>query len=141
MAVIAQGQVHHINPDGLHKNAAFTHMVTVSGPVETVYVGAQLAVDKDGNIVGKGDVAAQTEQILKNIEECLDAAGAKPEQLIHWSIYVAEGQDMRPALEVGMRWWKGRPNPPMNNVMYVSGFFPSDFLISIEAIAIVPLGR
>jgi len=139
MAAITHGQVQYINPVALHQNQAFTHMVTVSGPVKTVYIGAQLAVDQDGAIVGKGNIAAQTEQILKNIEACLEAAGAKREHLIHWSIFVAEGQDMRPGFEVGMRWWGGKPNPPMNNVLYVSGFFPPDFLISIEAIAVVPL--
>jgi enamine deaminase RidA (YjgF/YER057c/UK114 family) len=138
VANLTRGQVQFINPDALHKNPAFTHMVTVSGPVKTIYIGAQLAVDSNGAIVGKGDIGAQTAQILNNIVVCLEAAGAGPEHLIHWSIYVAEGQDMRPAFEVGMRWWGGRPNPPMNNVMYVSGFFPPDFLISIEAIAVVP---
>jgi enamine deaminase RidA (YjgF/YER057c/UK114 family) len=139
MARITRGEVHYINPAALHANPAFTQMVTVSGPVKTVTIGAQCAVDGDGKIVGKGDLAAQTEQVLKNIEACLEAAGAGPEHLIHWSIYVAAGQDMRPAFEVGMRWWGGRPNPPMNNVMYVAGFYPPDFLISIEAIAVVPL--
>ena len=134
-----QGQVQYINPGALHRNPAFTQMVTVSGPVKTIYIGAQLAVDKDGNIVGKGDLAAQIEQILKNIEACLKEAGAGPEHLIHWDIYVAQGQDMRPGFEAGMRWWAGRPNPPMNNVMYVAGFFPPDFLISMEAVAVVPI--
>jgi enamine deaminase RidA (YjgF/YER057c/UK114 family) len=96
-------------------------------------------VDQDGNIAGRGDIAAQTEQILKNIGICLEAASARPEHLVHWSIYVAQGQDMRPAFEAGLRWWGRRPNPPMNNVMYVAGFSPADFLISIEALAIVPL--
>ena len=139
MATTTQGQVQYLNPAGLHKNPAFTHLVTVSGPVKTVYIGAQVAVDGAGNIVGKGDIAAQMQQILRNIDVCLEAAGAKPEHLIHWSIYVAEGQDMRPAFEAGMRWWGDRPHPPMNNVLYVSGFLPADFLISIEAIAVVPL--
>jgi enamine deaminase RidA (YjgF/YER057c/UK114 family) len=139
MAKTTQGQVEYINPAALHKNPAFTQMVTVSGPVKTIYIGAQLAVDQQGEIVGKGDLAAQTEQILKNIQACLDAAKAKPEHLIHWSIFIAAGQDMRPAVEVGLRWWGQKPNPPMNNVLYVSGFFPPDFLISIEATALVPL--
>ncbi len=81
MATLTRGQVRYINPNTLHKNPAFTHMVTVSGPVKTVYIGAQVAVDKDGAIVGKGNIAAQTEQILKNIEACLKAGGAKPEHL------------------------------------------------------------
>jgi enamine deaminase RidA (YjgF/YER057c/UK114 family) len=114
-------------------------MVAVSGPVKTVYIGAQVAVDGAGNIVGKGNLAAQTEQILRNIDACLEDVGAGREHLIHWSIYIAEGQDMRPAFEAGMRWLGDRPNPPMNNVMYVSGFWPADLLISIEAIAVVPL--
>lgn len=139
MTTATHGQVQFINPAGLHPNPAFTHMVTVSGPVKTVYIGAQVAVDRDGNIAGKGDIAAQTEQIFKNIGICLEAASARPEHLVHWSIYVAQGQDMRPAFEAGLRWWGSRPNPPMNNVMYVAGFSPADFLISIEALAIVPL--
>jgi enamine deaminase RidA (YjgF/YER057c/UK114 family) len=61
-------------------------------PAKTIYIGAQNAVDGDRNIVGKGDVGAQTDQIMKNIEVCLEAAGAKKEHLISWSIYVTDGQ-------------------------------------------------
>jgi enamine deaminase RidA (YjgF/YER057c/UK114 family) len=75
---------------------------------------------------------------MKNIGICLQAAGAKKEHLISWNIYVKEGQDMTPAFEAGMRWWGDNPNPPLNNVMLVSGFVPDDFLISIEGIAVVP---
>ena len=131
--------VEHINPDGMIRNPAFTQVVTVTGPVKTVYIGAQNAVDGDRNIVGKGDIGAQTDQILKNIELCLEAAGPRREHLISWNIYITAGQDLGPAAEAGMRWWGGRPNPPLNNVMFVSGFTPDDFLISIDAIAVVPL--
>ena len=133
-----KGNVEHINPDGLIKNPAFTQVVSIAGPVKTVYIGAQNAVDGNRNIVGKGDIAAQTEQVLKNIDICLEAAGARREHIVSWGIYVAEGQKIEAAFEVGMRWWGGRPNPPLNNVMFVSGFQPSDFLISIEAIAVIP---
>jgi enamine deaminase RidA (YjgF/YER057c/UK114 family) len=132
------GRVEHINPDGLNVNPAFSQVVTVTGPVKTVYIGAQNSVDGNRNIVGKGDIAAQTEQILKNIDICLKAAGASKEHLISWNIYVAQGQDMRPAFEAGMRWWGDKDKPPLNNVMFVSGFGP-DFLILIDAIAVVPL--
>ena len=131
-------QIEHINPDGLIKNPAFTQVVTVTGPVKTVYIGAQNAVDGNRNIVGKGDIGAQTEQILKNIGVCLAAAGARKEHLISWNIFVAEGQDLTPAFEAGMRWWGENTKPPLNNVVLVSGFVPSDFLISIDAIAVVP---
>jgi enamine deaminase RidA (YjgF/YER057c/UK114 family) len=132
-------RIEHINPEGLNVNPAFTQVVTVTGPVKTVYIGAQNSVDGNRNIVGKGDLGAQTEQILKNIDICLKAAGARKEHLISWNIYVAEGQDMRPGLEAGMRWWGRDSAPPLNNVMFVSGFWPADFLILIDAIAVVPL--
>ncbi len=133
------GRVEHLNPDGLIVNPAFTQVVTVTGPVKTIYIGAQNSVDGDRNIVGKGDIGAQTEQICRNIDICLTAAGASREHLISWNIYVAEGQDIRPAFEAGMRWLGTENPPPLNNVLFVSGFLPADYLISIEAIAVVPL--
>ena len=62
-----KGQENYINPESLHHNPAYTNIVTVSGPVRTVYVGGQNAVDASGTIVGKGDFKAQSEQILKNL--------------------------------------------------------------------------
>ncbi len=85
------------------------------------------------------DRAAQTEQTIKNIEMCLAAAGAGPEHLVSWSIYVQHGQPIAPAIEVGMRWWGNLPNPPANTVIFVPAFSPPDFLIGIEALAVVRL--
>src|SRR5215469_13814070 len=50
------GSVHHLNPETLHKNPAFTQVITVTGPAKTIYIGGQDAVDAQGNIVGKGDL-------------------------------------------------------------------------------------
>jgi enamine deaminase RidA (YjgF/YER057c/UK114 family) len=53
-------------------------------------VGAQMAVDKDGNIVGKGDMRAQIDQVGKNILACLKAAGAGASGLIETRAYVTD---------------------------------------------------
>jgi hypothetical protein len=71
-----KGEVKYLNPDGLPKNPAFTNVVTVTGPVKTVYIGGQDAVDTSGAIVGKGDLKAQTEQIQKTSTSSVDAGGA-----------------------------------------------------------------
>jgi enamine deaminase RidA (YjgF/YER057c/UK114 family) len=134
----ADGSVTYINPATMHKSPAFTQAIAVTGPAKTIYVGAQFAVDGSGAIVGRGDIAAQTEQCLKNTDTCLEAAGARPEHVISLSVYVAQGQDMARAAEVGLRWWGQRPNPPTNTVMFVAGFWPADILIAIEAVAVVP---
>lgn len=134
-----KGSVKYINPDELPKNPAFTQVVAVTGPVKMVYVGMQNAVDASRTIVGQGDIAAQTAQTLKNLSACLGAAGAGPEHLVHWNIYIAQGQPIQPAFEAGMRWLGQRPHPPANSVMIVPAFSPPDFLVGIDAIAVVPV--
>ena len=131
--------VEYLNPDGMLKNPAFTQVVSVTGPVRTIYIGTQTGVDGSGNVVSPGDVAAQTVQALENLHVCLAAAGAQPEHLVQWTIYLTEGQPMQAPFEAAMRWWANRPNPPANTVVYVSSLVPSQFLIGIEAVAIVPL--
>ena len=135
----AKGAVQYLNPETLPKNPAFTQVVVATGPVKTVYIGMQNAVDASRNIVGKGDIRAQTVQVLKNLQACLEAAGAKPEHLVQWNIYVAQGQPIQPAFEEGMRWWGNRPNSPANSVIFVPEMTPPDFLIGIDAVAVVPL--
>jgi enamine deaminase RidA (YjgF/YER057c/UK114 family) len=132
------GKVEHLHPEGLHDNPAFTNVVTVSGPVKTIYVGGQNAVDASGEIVGKGDLGAQTRQIFKNLETALRAAGAKIEDVIKLSIFVVEGQPIQPAFEVFQQVWGRRPNPPLITVAFVSSLAHPDFLAELEAIAVIP---
>lgn len=135
----AHGVVDYINPAGLPPGRGYSQVVAASGPVRTIYVGLQTAVDAAGTLLGKGDIAAQTQQVMKNIEICLTAAGAKPEHIVQWSIYVAAGQPVQPAFEAAMRWWGARPNLPANTVVFVAGFpgLP-EVLVAIDAIAVVP---
>lgn len=136
---IAQGSVQYINPDGLPKNPGYTNVIVVTGPVKTIYIGAQGAFDPASRtIVGKGDIKAQTEHVLKNLEIALAASGAKPEHLIKWNIYIAQGQPIQSGFEAFQRWWGNRPNAPANTVVVVPELIPSDFLVAIEAIAVVP---
>jgi enamine deaminase RidA (YjgF/YER057c/UK114 family) len=133
-----KGKVEYINPDDLVKNPAFTNVVTVTGPVKTVYIGGQDAVDASGAIVGKGDLKAQTEQILKNIQAALSAAGAQPEHVIRWHIYVVQGQSVAEGFAAFQEVWGNQPNPPAITVTFVAGLAHPDFLAEMDAIAVVP---
>lgn len=136
----ARASVEYINPDGMLKNPAFSQVVAAAGALKTVYVGAQTPVDGAGALIGKGDIAAQTEQVLRNIETCLCAAGAGPEHIVKWNIYIVDAQPIQSALEASLRWWGGRPHPPTNSVMFVSGFpMLPEVLLMIDAIAVVPV--
>ena|SRR5215216_3993709 len=130
--------VEHINPEGLSKNPAFTQVVTVTGPAKTIYIGGQDAVDASGTIVGKGDLKAQTEKVFQNLQTALEACGAGLEHVIKWNIYIVQGQPLGPGFEVSQRVWGNRPNPPTITAMFVAGLANPDFLIEMDAIAIVP---
>jgi enamine deaminase RidA (YjgF/YER057c/UK114 family) len=135
----APGRVEHLNPETLHHNPAFTQAVAVSGTVKTVYVGGQNAVDASGAIVGKGDIGAQTEQVMHNIQAALAAGGAGLEHVIKWNVYLLQGQPLEPGFAVFQRVWGSRPNPPTISAMMVAGLANPDFLLEIDAIAVVPL--
>jgi enamine deaminase RidA (YjgF/YER057c/UK114 family) len=139
MSTSTQGQVQHINPYDLSKNPAFTNVITVTGSVRTIYIGGQDALDASGSIVGKADIKLQTEQVFKNLQAALRAGGASLEHVIKWNIYVVQGQPMPPAFEVFQQIWGRRPNPPAITVLFVPGLANPDFLVEMDAIAVVPL--
>ena len=133
------GRVEHLNPEGLNRNPAFTNVVVVSGPVRTIYVGGQDAVTAEGKVVGKGDLAAQTEQVLVNLQTALAAAGAGPEHVIKWNLLVVDGQSIEQGYAAFQRVWGNRPNPPLITAAFVSALANPDFLVEMDAIAVVPL--
>ena len=93
--MMTSGRVELLSPEGLVKSPAFSHVAVVSGAVRTNYIGGQDAVGADGEIVGKGDLTAQTTQILTNIETALAAVGAGLEHIIKWKIFLVEGQSIQ----------------------------------------------
>jgi enamine deaminase RidA (YjgF/YER057c/UK114 family) len=76
-----------INPDGLRVPLSYTHVVVASG-TRIVFVAGQVAEDADDNLVGPGDLAAQARQAFANVDRCLAAAGASPDQVTMLRIYV-----------------------------------------------------
>jgi enamine deaminase RidA (YjgF/YER057c/UK114 family) len=137
MATSNTGQVQYINPDDLHKNPAFTNVVVVTGNVKTIYIGGQDAVDASGASVGD-DIGKQIEQVLKNLQAALKAGGAELEHVIKWTIYIVQGQSLQTGFEAFRRVWGHRPNPPTVSVIFVSGLANPDFLVELDAVAVVP---
>ena len=130
--------VRYINPDSLNNNPAFTNVVVVEGNVKTVHIGGQDAINASGEIVGKGDIVAQTEQILANLRAALEAGGARPEHIIKWNIYVVEGQSLQAGFGAFQNAWPETPNPPAITGVFVSGLAHPDFLVEMDAVAVVP---
>ncbi len=118
----------YINPDSLNNNPAFTNVVVVEGNVKTVHIGGQDAINASGEIVGKGDIVAQIEQILANLRAALEAGGARAEHIIKWNLYVVEGQSLQAGFGAFQNAWPQTPNSPAITGTFVnatSGTFPS----------------
>src|ERR687894_3011660 len=139
-SVEGAGSVRSINPDSLNKNPAFSNVV-VEGNVRTVHIGGQDAVNASGEIDGKGDIAAQTEQVLANVRAALAAGGARTEHIIKWNLYIVEGQSQQAGFGAFQNAWPEVPNPPAITAAFVTGLAHPDFLVEMDAVAVVPQDR
>ena len=130
--------VKHINPKAMHQNPAFTQMIVVPANARTAIIGGQNAVNAKGEIVGKGDFAKQTAQALKNLVTCLEAVDSSVEDLVQVKIYMKAGEDLRAGFGEWIKVWGQRANPPLVTGMFVTALANPDYLIEIEATAILP---
>jgi len=129
--------VQYLQPEGMHHNPAFTQAILLPAGARTLIIGGQNAVDADGQVVGKGDLGAQTVKALDNLQRCLDAAGATLEQLVQVKLYLKGDVDLRPGFGAWMAVWGARPNPPTVTGIRVHGLAHPDYLIEIEALAVL----
>jgi enamine deaminase RidA (YjgF/YER057c/UK114 family) len=127
----------YVNPENMAAPRGYSHAVAVSGAGKTIYIGGQNAVDEKGRIVGPGQLKLQTGQALDNIEKILHSAGAKMHDVIKWTIYLVHGQNPRDGFEAFQMKWGRAVDFPAVTVLFVSGLGHPDWLVEIEAIAVV----
>jgi enamine deaminase RidA (YjgF/YER057c/UK114 family) len=126
-----------IQPPGLMMPTGYTHVVTVQGKL--AFVAGQVSLDKQGNLVGKGDLKAQTQQVFENLSTALAGAGASPRNLVKIVIYVVNyNASQIPVLRDARQAFLGGAEPPASTLVGVQALAREDFLIEIEAIAAVP---
>jgi enamine deaminase RidA (YjgF/YER057c/UK114 family) len=101
----------------------------------TLLVGGQVAVDKDGNVVGKGDMRAQIEQVAKNIDACLKAAGANPSDITLMRAYVSDADAFSRNADMLAR-YLGPPSPD-STIVPMPESTNSDLLVQVEAFAAI----
>jgi enamine deaminase RidA (YjgF/YER057c/UK114 family) len=133
-----KGTVSYLNPEGLHRNPAFSQVIVTSGNTRTIYIGGQNAVDNSGTIVGKGDIGTQATQVAKNLQIALASANAHVGHVVKWAIYLVQGQPVGPAMGAFQRVFGTLSNPPTVSVLFVTALAHPEFLLEVEVIAVVP---
>lgn len=131
--------VEHINPQTLATPHGYTHVV-VAGGGRTVYVAGQGAYDEKSQLVGPGDYFLQSKKAFENLVAALDAAGAKPEDVVKATFYVVRSSPQ--ALEEFARGMVaalgGAPMPPCaSTYVGIERLAFDEMLVEIDAIAVI----
>lgn len=129
----------HINPDSMHRNPAFSQGIIIPANSRVLIIGGQNAVNAKGEIVGKGDIAAQTQQAVANLLTVLEAAGGTLDGLVRVGLILREDADLMAGFGAWMEVAGSKlRNPPTVTTSIVSKLAAPDFLIEIEATAVLP---
>src|SRR6267142_1944346 len=110
----------------------YSHVVTVEGR-RMIFVAGQLARDKNGNVVGKGDMRAQIRQVGENIKAALAAAGATLADVVKSNTYVTDMDEYFRHVDVRMEYLG--PAMPTSTTVEVRRLAHPDFLVEIEVVA------
>jgi reactive intermediate/imine deaminase len=99
----------------------------------TIYVSGQIAYNADGQLVGEGDMQAQTRQVFQNIKDILAAAGAGIQDIIKINTYITDQSKFMDMLAVRKEIFGDKP--PASTAVVVAGLAFPGLLIEVEAIA------
>jgi enamine deaminase RidA (YjgF/YER057c/UK114 family) len=126
------------NPETIAKPTGYSHVAEVSDG-KIVYIAGQVALDRAGNLVGKDDLRAQTQQVFENLKSAVQAAGGDFSSVVKLNYYCAESVD--PAQITAVREVRDKfvntSNPPVSTFVFVKRLVRPEWLIEVEAVAVV----
>ena len=108
-------------------------IMTEGGKV--LFIAGQTASDAKGNVVGKGDIKAQTCQVFDNIKAVLEAAGGSLDDVVMTTTYITDRKYREGYNEVRRGIYK--KDPPTSTLVIVSGLANEDYMIEIAGIAVL----
>lgn len=136
-ASAAEVAIKRTNPPGILTPRGYTHVVSVAGG-RTVYISGQISANAKGEVVGKGDIKAQTAQVFENLKVALGAAGAGAKDVVKITMFVVnlKPEDLPAIRGVRDAFFAGL-EPPASTLVGVTALAGPDWLIEIEAIAAI----
>ena len=122
----------YIQPPDLNRAPTYTPTVKAGN---TVYIAGQTSVDEKGEVVGKGDITAQTTQVMENLGKALRAGGADFGNLVKITVYITDPRFREPVAAVRAKYLKDPK--PASTLVVCAGLASPDYLVEIEGIAVV----
>lgn len=131
--------IRRINPPELGTPPGYSQIVEVNAG-RIIFIAGQSALDQDGNLIGKNDFAAQAAQVFRNLAVALEASGCSPANLVKLTVFLTDMNNLGIYREARNRFFASVTPPaaaPAVTLVEVSKLYGADFLIEIEAIAVV----
>ena len=114
--------------------AGYSQVVEVRGG-RTLYIAGQLALDKDGKLVGQGDFRGQVKQVFENLKARLEETGASFKDVVKLNYYLTDASDLQ-ALRETRNSYINTENPPASTLVVVKRLVREEYLLEVEAIAV-----
>lgn len=123
-----------LDPEALPPPAGYSHVVEVSAG-RLVYISGQVPLDRDGALVGAGEIEAQTRQVFENLSAALAAAGASWSDVVKLGYFLVDVGHL-PTVRAIRDEYVDSARPPASTLVEVSRLFRDDVLIEVEATAV-----
>ena len=124
-----------ITPPTLPKIPGFSQLAVVESG-RLAFIAGQVALDASGNLIGKDDIRAQLKQVFENLNAALTSAGGTFRDIVKWNIYYTDSSHLAAFREIRDEYIDLK-NPPVSTAVQVAGLFRPEFLIEIEAVAVL----
>lgn len=128
-----------LNPEGLTPPSVSHSLVAISNPGRLVFVSGQTASDPQGNVVGPGDIRAQTRYVLEKMRRSVEAAGGSFDDIVSMNVFVTDARYFGAVNEV--RREVIAANFPASTMAQVTAFGRPEMLVEMNAIAVIPEGK
>ncbi len=102
-----------------------------------IIISGQVPLDKQGNIVGKDDLAKQTEQVFLNIKNIIEESGGTMDNIVKTGVYMVDLTQIQTFRDIRNK-FINLQTPPTSTLVQTSSLFSDDWLIEIEATVIIP---
>ena len=122
-----------IAPKKVHRPFGYAHAIQID---KILYISGQIPLDMDMNVVGKNDMAAQTEQVYGNLKKVLEDAGGAMTNIVMLNIYCTDIERFDKETRGLRKKYFGDYYPAVTAVE-VKRLYRPDFMIEVEAVAVL----
>jgi len=114
----------------------FSQAVEIEAKGRLVFISGMTSRRADGTIAGLGDIEAQTRQVCENLKAAVEAAGGTMDDICRVDVYVRNMEHFEKIHKVRREYFKSPP--PASTMVEVTKMTSPDYLIEINAIAVIP---